>query len=324
MRDFRDINVLHFDDNGTPMSVVLVLQRRTRLVMDQGTCKPVTIEDIVYWPLLEVPECDLNLDEETYTCPIIKEAEDTYGGWFLYSARLRLSEGRPAWNGEMSVRPFVGSPSAVGKPLPTTELSDAADKIVRDYVARLHGGSSSNKFGPDLQDYDEEIDLNRGLDPRYCKAWDAPFPPSLVPTTRELVILQSASELLTILIRTYERSACGQWIEVFSPVTEVSQAELGSDGIEKLERLKNNAYKYGCDSVKWIRLDSSGDWLSGTVFTGGTVEEPMIRPPSIAELKMSADVVKSYLTWRAVAYCQEIKLVRSSGDIPCKPLAFFP
>lgn len=105
--------------------------------------------------------------------------------------------------------------------------------------------------------------LDRGLPSQYCKTWDAPKSAEDDAVGRDVVVLQGEGDWLTVMLRGYARAGAGPLFEIFVPIAEMAETDLGRNSLEKYRVIKNHCIRYGARSAKWITRSQSGDWLSG-------------------------------------------------------------
>jgi hypothetical protein len=324
MSEYRNLIVLLFEDNGRKMAAVVVDQHRTRLVMrGEGLeARPIDISETLLWPVLEIPEADLQMNEWCDS-PFFNHIFAQYRACLNLVERRVLKDGRWEWKQEYYCLGITGPPNADGYPLPSLKLSANALAVVHEYNAQQYGGKGTSTFGPDFVDTEQLATLDRGLPSQYCKTWDAPKSAKDDAIDRDIVVLQGESDWLTVMLRGYARASAGPLFEIFAPITETTEADLGRTSLAKYRAIQNHCIRYGARSAKWITLSETGDWLSGTVFK----HRPTFgfdRSPSPPELVQTADAVREYLNWRAVAYGQPVSLLTEIESEKIKHVPFIP
>lgn len=324
MSEYRNLIVLLFEDNGKKMATVVIDQHRTRLVMrGEGLdAYPVAINETLLWPVLEVPEADLQMNDWCDS-PLFDDIYSKYRACFNLMVRRVLKDGSWQWNQEFYCLGIMGPPNADGYPLPSLNLSETALAAVHEYNAQRYGGKDTSEFGPDFVDTEQLAILDRGLPSQYCKTWDAPKSAEDDPVGRDVVVLQGEGDWLTVMLRGYARAGTGPLFEIFVPIAEMAETNLGRNSLEKYRAIENHSIRYGARSAKWITRSQSGDWLSGTVF----IDKPTSgfdRSPSPPELAHTAAVVKEYLGWRALAYGQPVSLLTEIESEKVKTVPFIP
>ncbi|TLX16667.1 hypothetical protein [Rhizobium sp. MHM7A] len=322
MSEYRNLIVLLFEDNGRKMAAVVVDQHRTRLVMrGEGLeANPVDISETLLWPVLEMPEADLQMDDWCES-PLFDDIFHEYRACLNLVERRVLTDGKWQWKQEYYSLGIMGPPNADGYPLPSLKLSENALAVVLEYNAQRYGGKGTSEFGPDFVDTEQLAILDRGLPVQYCKTWDAPKSAEDDAVGRDVVVLQGEGDWVTIMLRGYARVGTGPLFEIFVPIAEMAEADLGRNSLEKYRAIKNHSIRYGARSAKWITRSQSGDWLSGTVL----IDKPTSgfdRSPSPPELVHTADVVKEYLGWRALAYGQPVSLLTEIESEKIKTVPF--
>lgn len=324
MSEYRNLIALLHEDNGAKMAVVVIDQHRTRLVMrgDGPEAYPASITEILLWPVLEIPETDLQMNEWCDS-PVFDDIFQQYRACLNLVERRVQKEGAWTWSQEYYCLGIMGPPNADGYPLPSPTLSEAALAVVREYNEQRYGGRATSAFGPDFIDTELLAVIDRGVPPHLCKTCDPPESAAVDPVSREVIVLQGEDEWLTIMLRGYARSGKGPFFEIFVPIAEVAESALGETPLEKYCAIRQHCSRYGASGAKWITLSPSGDWLSGVVVrekpTTGFNNSP--RPPALVH---TSGVVQRYLNWRAVAYGQPVSLMTEIERDEIKHVPFIP
>jgi hypothetical protein len=324
MSEYRNLIALLFEDNGKKMAVVVIDQHRTRLVMrGEGLASyPTTVAEILLWPVLEIPEADLQMNEWCDS-PVFDEIFQKYRACLNLVERRVQQDGNWVWQREYYCLGIVGPPNADGYPLPSPTLSESALTVVRDYNAQRYGGRETSGFGPDFVDSELLAVIDRGVPVQLCKTWDPPESAAHDPVSREVIVLQGNDEWLAIMLRGYARAGKGPFFEIFVPIAEITETALGRTSLEKYRAIRQHCSRYGARNAKWITQSPAGDWLSGIVVlekpSSGFDSSP--RPPVLVH---TTDIVKRYLNWRAVAYGQPVSLMTEIESDEIKHVPFIP
>ena len=324
MSEYRNLIALLYEDNGVQMAVVVIDQHRTRLVMrGEGLeAHPTSITEILLWPVLEMPEADLQMNEWCDS-PIFDDIFQQYRACLNLVKRRVMKDGKSTWSQEYYCLGIVGPPNADGYPLPSPTISAPALAVVRDYNKQRYGDRESSAFGPDFVDTEVLAVLDRGPPTHLRKTWDPPESAATDAVSREVVVLQGDEEWLTIMLRGYARAGKGPFFEIFVPIAEITESNLGKTSLDKYSAIRQHCTRYGARNAKWITNSPSGDWLSGLVVdekpTTGFNNSP--RPPVLVQ---TLEVVKRYLNWRALAYGQPVSLMTEIENDEIKHVPFIP
>lgn len=305
MRDYRYLNVLMFKDDGRDMAVLVMDQNRTRLVIsdEPDGVYPSKVTDSLLWPILELPEADLQMDD-WYDSPVFDEVYEKYRAGINFGLRMVEKNGQIDWEYQFHIRGICGHESGVGFPIPAPHVSEKALSVIHHYANRE---GHQHRYGPDVTDSETLMVLNRGIPKEFCKTWDAPARVEDDPASREIVLVQGDGEDIAIFLRGYARVGNGPLFEIFVPMSETTETDLGKYSLDKFDKISNYVARYGAKCAKWI-VSADGNWHSGTLCKNASPHGAN-NSPTPTDLVTTKDIVAEYLTWRATAYGQPIQLM---------------